>query len=320
MTEHDTTTFSRHPSYDPPGAPSPSGPEYPAVTSGPGVTARSGRGRLLGWIGAAVAIVSVALSYVVVRWVDDPGTWFVVLHALALVVLAVLALLAGRRGALAPFVAIALLLPFSTVLSVGAAASERVEEALDGWFSSSDDGDSDGDGDGFSFSFGDDDAQGSQEAKPKNVALGDEASTGSFDVTVDGYKCTDTLPEAKDNPDYFTSDDAAQYLDAKAPKGKQFCIVSSTWKNSSKEPASASGWDSFSALVTDDGTKFAADGDDTSYSFRLTEQAGHDNGELNPGDSAEVRTVFTVARDLEFTHAVVDPFGFDVPEVWFDLR
>ena len=333
VTDQDSRTFTRHPAYDAggitpgtatgaaPGAAPEAAPEagHPSgwpTPSGAEATGGAGRGGLLGGIGALLAVLSVGLTYVVLRWAEDAGTWFVVLQLLALAVLAGLALLAGRRGGLAAFVAIAVLLPFTTLVAAGAALSDRVEEEFDGWFSSgggffSDDQDSDA-----SSSSGD----GSERASKKPVALGDEVTSGNFAVAVNDFECTDVLPEAAENPDYFSSEDAAQYLDAKAPRGKQFCVVSSSWQNTSKEPDSVDSWDVFGKLVTADGTMFAPATDDTSYSYRLTEQAGHDNGTLNPGDGAELRTVFTVKAGLEFTEAVIESFGAETSTVWFKLR
>lgn len=312
MSDQSRSTFERHPHYDLPagGATTTHVAQPPTHTPSGGARGTGGGlGGLLGWIGAALAVLTVVMAYVIMRWVDDPATVFVVFVAAMLIVLAVLALLAGRRGGLAPFVAIALTLPFFTVLSAGLGLGERISDGLEDIFGTSD-GDSSG-----SFSFdtdADDDAEaGAEEA----VALGEEGTSGNFTVVVSGVECTDTLPQAQDNPDYYTSDNAPEYLDATAPKGKQFCVVSSTWTNSSKEPDMV--WSGFGKVVTSDGTQYAPTDDDSSYSSRLSAQAGYESSTLNPGDVAEVRSVFTLPADVEVTHAIAEGFGFDEPAVWF---
>lgn len=265
-------------------------------------------GGVLGIIGAVVALVTVVGSYVIVRWLDDPGVVFTLFVGVCLVALAVLALLAGRRNALAPFVAIALLLPFFSVLSAGFALGQRIEDSLEDLFGSSDSEDS--------LSFGDDEEE--ADAAEDAVALGEEGTSGMFTVVVSGVECTDTLTDAERNPDWDYTDETKEYVDVEAPDGKQFCVVASTWTNSSKEPDSI--WMGLGKLVTADGTSYAPTDDDSGYSRRMAEQAGYDGSTLNPGDTAEVRSVFTVPAGVEATHAVAEGFGFDEPSVWFELE
>lgn len=268
-------------------------------------------GGVLGILGAVVALVTVIGSYVVVRWLDEPVVVFTVFIGVCLVALAVLALLAGRHNALAPFVAIALLLPFFSILSAGFAASQRLEDSLEDLFGSS--------GSVGSLSSGED-GDNDKETDPGEdaVALGKEGSVGHFTVVTTGVECTDTLKDAQRNPDWDYTDETKEYVDVEAPADKQFCVVASAWTNSSQEPDSI--WMGLGKLVTADGTSYAPTDEDSTYGDRLAEQAGHDGGTLNPGDAAELRSVFTVPADVEATHAVAEGFGLDEPSVWFELK
>lgn len=149
------------------------------------------------------------------------------------------------------------------------------------------------------------------------VAFGVEGNSGRFSVVMSGIECTGTLTDAELNPDWDFTAKTEEYIDAEAPDGKQFCVVTSRWTNSSKEPDLI--WAGADKLVTTDGTVYAATGDDFHYSRRLDQQAGRTSNTLNPGDEAEVRTVFTLPADVEVTHAVTDSAGFKQPAVWFDL-
>lgn len=277
----------------------------PPTHTGSG-TGSSSTGLLLGLAGAAIALVTVAASYVVTRWVDDAFVIFPVLVGVAVVALAVLALLAGRHNALAPFVAIALTLPFFSVLAAGFGATQRVGDFFEDFASS--DGDS-------SSLFSDDEDDDSAAGAEGAVPLGEEGTSGNFTVVVEGIECSDALTDAERNPNWDYTDESQEYVDVEAPEGKQFCVISSTWANDSKEPDMV--WGAFAKVVASDGTQYAPTDDDSSYGMRLDEQAGNDGGTLNPGDIAEVHSVFTLPEDVEVTHAIAEGFGFDVSAVWF---
>lgn len=306
MTDHQPPVFGSRP-YDTTPAPTSVHGGQPPTHTGSG-TGGSSTGTLLGLAGAGIALVTVAASYVVVRWVEDGFVIFPVLAGVAVVALAVLALLAGRHNALAPFVAIALTLPFFSLLAAGFGAGQRIGDAFEDFASS--------DGDSSSSLFSDEDSDDDSEAGAEGaVPLGEEGTSGNFTVVVEGIECSDTLTDAERNPDWDYTDESQEYIDVEAPEGKQFCVVSSTWANDSKEPDMV--WGAFAKVVASDGTQYAPTDDDSSYGMRLDEQAGNEGGNLNPGDRAEVHSVFTLPEDVEVTHAISEGLGFDVSAVWF---
>lgn len=312
MTNQQPPVFGSRPPHDSTQAMASSyGAQLPTHT-GSGVGGAGLSGGLLGIVGAILAVVTVVGGYAIMRWMPDPAIVYIAFVAVSLVVLAVLALLAGRRNALAPFVAIALTLPFFTVLSAGFGLGQRIEESLGELFGTTD-GSS-----GATFTFGDDEEDDDAAAKADDaVGRGDEGTSGNFTVVVKGVECSDTLAKAERNPDYDYTDETEQYADVEAPEGKQFCVVSSTWSNSAQEPDMI--WSGFGKVVTSDGIQYAPTDEDPNYGRRLDEQAGNEGGNLNPGDTAEVRSVFTVPADVEVTHAITEGFGFDEPAVWFSL-
>lgn len=157
------------------------------------------------------------------------------------------------------------------------------------------------------------------QAPDEVVAVSEQAQVGSFGVTVSGMKCSERLSAVARNPDYPQSRGAQPYVDAEAPQGSVFCVVSSTWSNTSKEPESVLSGSPF-AFVTTDGTRYVSMTDDTDYSITLTIEAGHDDLLLNPGDSAEMRSVVTVPEDAEIEHVVAEAPGYEEPEIWFATK
>lgn len=321
--EQGRNTFERHPAYDGGDEGAPVATERPepdeagvrtAAAPAGGATARSRAATLVGVLGVLISLVTLAAGYSVLRWAGDPLTWFVLATGLGLLVLSGLAVVAGRVGGLATFVVIALLLPFVTTLAGVAALGQRVSDGLEGLF---------GDSDDTTLSWGtgtDTDDEEKSSPAEEAVALGEEGVANDFTVTVSGVECTSRLKDAVENPERWEDPDAPELVDAKAPAGKQLCVVSSSWTNTSTKPGSVSGWTSFGSLVTADGTQYSAVSDDSELSRTLTEKAGYDGDVLNPGDQAEVRSVFTVNEGLDLTHAVVEQFDLETPEVWFSLR
>lgn len=271
--------------------------------------ARGRAAALLSVLGVLLALVTLGGGYAVMRWAESPAAWFVTVTAAGLLVLSALALAAGRLGGLATFVVIALLLPFATALSTLSAIGQRVEDGFGDLFSSDDS----------ATGIEPEDSEEAPSPADEAVALGEAGQANEFTVTVSGLECTATLKRAAANPKFGEDEDAPEFVNAEAPEGKQFCVLTSAWSNDSQAPGSVSGWNSFSGLVAADGTKFSALTEDSDLSARLTDRAGYDGGVLNPGDQAEVRSVFTVAEGQEFTHAVVEQFDLETPEVWFSL-
>lgn len=343
MNEQVRNTFDRHPAYDAgadgqDGSQAPSqaskqavnqavnqrakrarrvpetqGSDAPGPDAGPGPISTNARGRaavLLSVLGVVLALVTLGVGYAVVRWASEPATWFVIVTAVGLVLLSALALAAGRVGGLATFVVISLLLPFATALSMFIAGSQRFEDGIDDFFSAD-----------APTSTGPDVASEEEAPSPADeaVAFGEAGQANEFTVTISGLECSATLRRAAVNPAYGEDEGVPEFVNARAPEGKEFCVVESLWLNDSQAPGSVSGWNSFSGLVADDGTKFAAVTEDSELSTRLTAQAGYDGGVLNPGDAAEIRSVFTVTEAQEFTHAMVEQFDLETPEVWFSL-
>lgn len=333
VNEQVRNTFDRHPAYDTGASQEPeSETNQPSKKAGKKTSKRAStpfdapdgfaprpepisanaRGRaaaLLSILGVLLALVTLGGGYAVLRWAESPAAWFVTVISAGLLVLSALALAAGRVGGLATFVVIALLLPFATALTTLSAIGQRVEDGFGDLFSSDD-----------SATAGEA-ADAEEEPSPAEqaVALGEAGQANEFAVTVSGLECSGTLKRAGANPKFGEDEDAPEFVNVKAPEGKQFCVVTSVWSNDSQAPGSVSGWNSFSGLVAADGTKFSALTEDSDLSTRLTDQAGYDGGVLNPGDRAEVRSVFTVAEGQEFTHAVVEQFDLETPEVWFSL-
>jgi hypothetical protein len=101
-------------------------------------------------IGTALAVLALVTEFCIIRWVSSPfGTVLLTLSAI-LIALAAVGYLGTRQGHAAPFVVIALILPY-LIGGVGAYASaQRVSSALGGIFgdtsASSDSSSSDGTG------------------------------------------------------------------------------------------------------------------------------------------------------------------------------
>lgn len=270
---------------------------------------------LLGIAGVVVALVTVVLSYVLMRNAGDSLGPFVAVISLCLVVLAVFAAVAGRVGGLATFVAIALVLPWTGTLAAVAAVADRLEAGVADIF-----GDSFGDGTASPWTSGgkDDDAE---DAAP--VPLGESTTLGEMTVSITGSECTSTLSQVADNPEYWSSTDADRYLDAQAPAGKQFCTVTSRWTNDSSAPGMVSPMTAMNEIVDADGTSFAGVDDDASFATQLTNRANEADSlvsTLNPGEAMTVVNVFTVPAGREFVTAQGVQFSFTEPEVLFALR
>ncbi len=151
------------------------------------------------------------------------------------------------------------------------------------------------------------------------IALGDEGTTGDFTVVVRGIECTDRLSDVRRNPASRTSPDAPAHLDVEAAEGQQFCVVSSSWTNSSQQPE-LPWWSALEEVRTAAGRTYAPSRDDRDHGRRLTEQAGHGGDLLNPRDTAELRHVFTLPADEVVTHALMEPLGFEGPAISFAVR
>jgi hypothetical protein len=109
-------------------------------------------------------------------------------------------------------------------------------------------------------------------------------------VKVDELSCgIKTIQNAVDNPKWDGGDTYPQYIDATAPKGKQFCQLTATLKNTGKTPASAP--IDFDDIVTTAG-QFTQTDADNSITYILQDRTG--TTPVNPGDTTIYVKVWTV--------------------------
>jgi hypothetical protein len=250
---------------------------------------------LLAFAAPALTLLIVGLAYALLRWAPDPVETALIVSGGGLVVLAACGFLAARRGVVAPYVAVALMLPFMLAVSAGFGSAERISSELEGFFD--DEGTITSSDSDWGFSDDTDDTEAPDPAESA-VTFGSTGEFNGYEVTVSSMECGLTeIDGAAENPDYYDSVDAEQYVTAKPASGKTFCVIASTWTNVSKEPASLWSHETFSGLITSDGVEFAPTSEDESYSSAMTSENGYASDTLNPGDSAEILTVFSLPEE-----------------------
>lgn len=316
MTDQQTPpTYDPAPSmFSPPPAVQPTRDE-PVVRTTAGKQRRTG---LLAWAGPVLAVLAVVLTYVVLRWSPEPVLAALGVTGLLLVALTVCGFVAARRGVVAPYVAIALLLPYLLAASTALGSAERVSNELEDFFGGGDDSDA------LAFDWDESDTEArAEEPDPaaEAVPFGSTGEFEGFEVTVDRAKCGLTkIKDAAKNPRYHEADDAERYVAAKPEDGKRFCLVSSTWTNASKNPATRGTYETFTSVVDADGVSFEPSSDDQAYSDVLTSAAGYDGDTVNPSDSVQVRTVVSVPEGTQLRHLVASGYSTGVEETtWFEV-
>lgn len=120
-------------------------------------------------------------------------------------------------------------------------------------------------------------------------------------VTVDKVGTETILKDAADNPAWRGGEDQPMRIAARAAAGKKFYVLSATFENIGRTPATAP--PDFDDVITDKG-RFRQTNDDDSTGRNLTEDAG--TYPINPGDSTKYSKVWSVPAGATAT-AVLFP-------------
>ena len=297
--------------------------ETPAASDSPEPPGISSNERLFLWSALGLPLLMLAVVFVVLRWAPSPIETALVVGGILLIGLAVVGYLGSRSGVVAPFVAVALLLPYLLGAVVAYGGAQRAEAELSGLFS--DLGAPEG-GDMDTGVPGEEMAESGEppmEEGMSSVPFGEPGYFEGYEVTINSVECgVDSIPKAAENPEYWESDDATEFVAAKPPTGKSFCVVHSTWRNESGQPGTRSSYETITGLIGADGNQYGMAGDDELISGNLTRtRGGYQEDTLNPDDSADIYSVFSVPEDVEPETLVAEGFSFDSTEVvYFDAR
>lgn len=271
--------------------------------------------QILRWLSLVLPAAAVISIYVILRWAPSPVEVAAVIGGLLVIGLSVAGYLGARRGVLAPYVAVALVLPYLLAAATIYGSASRVSDELEDFFSDDLSGDVASDGTDF-----DEGVEGGfeEESSPEDMAVpaGQVGYFEGFEVTVDALECgVESIPGAAENPEYWTSDDAPEFMDAVPPEGKTFCVVESTWTNASQKPESRPTYQTITGVIDDSGNQYSMSQDDETTSGLLTEQSGYDGSQLNPSDTAQIRNVFSVPEGTEVEYLVAVGYAFDSEEI-----
>jgi hypothetical protein len=297
--------------------------ETPATPEASDAKRTLSSGRLYLWLGVGLPILTLVAVFVILRWAPSPVETALVVGSILLIGLAVVGYLGSQSGVVAPFIAVALLLPYLLGAVVAYGGAQRAEAELSALFSDlgvSEGGDMDTDAPGEGMAEG---GEPPMEEEMSSVPFGEPGYFEGYEVTINSVECgVDSIPKAAENPEYWESDNAPEFIAATPPEGKSFCIVHSTWRNESGQPGTRSSYDTITGLIGTDGNQYGMAGDDELISGNLTRtKGGYQEDTLNPGDSADIYSVFSVPQGVEPETLVAEGFSFDSTEVvYFDAR
>lgn len=241
-------------------------------------------------------VLGAVLAYVLARWVDS--SW-AVFGGVGVVVatLAVAAALAPKYNAVPAFLAAAVATPFLLFACYGwglnGAANDYLEDVATP-FSNDDDDRAVEESDDLPTPVLPDEDEDSDEPSGETVALGKTGKVLGLDVTITTARCgLSQVENGADNPDSW-EDGEPEYLTAKAPSGKEFCLIESTWKNTSKDPVDGFSLPEFGKITDSAGTSYAQTEGDREVTRYRSRSIGYDYDTVNPGDQVKIATVFTV--------------------------
>jgi hypothetical protein len=135
------------------------------------------------------------------------------------------------------------------------------------------------------------------------IPLGKTATDNGEQVRIDKVYCNDraqrVLRKVKSNPRYGSEKydpnyNLPPYIDVKASKSEEFCVIAVEWKNVGKKPQTSS---SFGSLVTSNGTEY----NENEYGGSLTNASNADpsfsaGAEFNPGKGYRMVLSYTVPK------------------------
>ena len=134
----------------------------------------------------------------------------------------------------------------------------------------------------------------------QTVESGTSATLDGEQIKLTKFDCSRTvLKNALDNPDWDYITDSEQYIDAKAPKGDTWCVLTASWKNVGKKPAQPS---QFGNVVTVNDVEYEEV--ENSYEYEI----GNEATEVNPGKSLQVVKLYAVPKGAKINYV---QWGYD---------
>lgn len=132
----------------------------------------------------------------------------------------------------------------------------------------------------------------------------DENYVRKWEVKVDSVELTETLPDAKSNPDWDGGEEIPQYIEARANEGNEFLHAKYSVKNTTGVPGALS---LESAVVFSDSEMYGPYGEfDTDYAWNLTQ--AHDvpaGDDQNPNTVSEGDFVIEIPKNSEISSLVI---------------
>lgn len=140
-----------------------------------------------------------------------------------------------------------------------------------------------------------------------NEPYSDGTPATTWKVTLKKAQCGQkSLPETDSNPKWRGSDDIPQYIGAKAPKGKDFCVLYWDWMNAGKVPDTIK--QAGDLMFGDE--QFARDSEDEmrSWTFMETNLKVNYSAKVNPRKTTKSADIYTVDQG-KVPDAVWFPLG-----------
>lgn len=152
--------------------------------------------RLWPALGVVTAILTLPTAYLTLRFAPSPHEVAAAAVGVLLVALTVFGYLGTKRGSAAPFVAIALLLPYLLIGTVAYAGLQRTASEIGSIFEGDDESPILEDGEDFDFEEESSDESGTYGSDPELDALQDECLAG------DAQACEDLYNESPEGSEY----------------------------------------------------------------------------------------------------------------------
>lgn len=255
---------------------------------------------LLRLLAPVLCFLALVLHFALVRWVDA-WWWDTALVGLIVAGLATAGALSVRHGAASVYLAAALALPFALDAAGNLAMDLRLRALTDTAAAS-----------------GADEARGSgtAQAAPADedpiaaavaeaVPFGTTTTLNGFEVKLLEASCGLTVVEnGLPGKTYWEPGSKNQFVDADAAAGQTFCLITSSWANTTSSPLMSMLTQTIEQVRTSDGTTFAPTEQDADIARVLN--ADVPVGDVNPGATLTRHSVVSVPAESSAEHAVVE--------------